>query len=249
MKTIRSNVAAETEILPAPPDGLAAFSRVEMLITLCVLILLAAVALPALANPRQRSQRVQCANNLRQIFVAAQWWGHDHRDRVPWETPVIEGGTMAHTLASNPWLHFSWMSNELTTPVVLLCPSDSGRPARDFTGDPAGGYLHPNFANRATSYFLSHSLNSLPNGLMAGDRNLNHDGVSSGCANFNTTFALFHPGSVPANFSWNTNLHALAGNIMRLDGQVRQFSNNELRADIQSMPLNDSGITHFIPPR
>jgi competence protein ComGC len=239
---------------PGGDEGVAAtaeraFTRLELAALLAALALLAVLALPALANPRQRSQRVQCANNLRQIFVAGQLWAADHRDRVPWELTLAEGGTLAHPLAPNAWLHFAWLSNELASPVVLLCPSDSGTPARDFSGSPTGGYVHPNFANRATSYLVAHSRDGLPNGMMAGDRNLNYEAlILSGCANFTTAFQIST--SIQTGLAgWNTNLHNQAGNLVRLDGRVGQFTNPELRADIRSWPPNDNGFMHFVSPR
>jgi competence protein ComGC len=132
--------------------GARAFTRAELLVILAVLSLLALIVLPALANTRPRSARVICANNLRQIGVGMQLWGNDHDDQPPWEVRLEQGGTYQHPLAPNTWLHFAWLSNELASPKLLLCPADSGKAAYDFTGDPLGGYLHPNFANRATSY-------------------------------------------------------------------------------------------------
>jgi type II secretory pathway pseudopilin PulG len=232
---------------PRQPVAVQAFTRLELLALLAGLALLAAVALPALAGPRQRSQRVMCANNLRQIVAAVQLWGADHRDTVPWELPLADGGTRLHVLGANPWLHFSWLSNELASPVVLLCPSDTGRPAQDFSGDPARGYIHPNFANRATSYFLAHSRIGHPTGLMAGDRNLGFDATTV-CSAFPIALSLTTFPLSPS-FAWNTNLHNQAGNIVRLDGRVEQFSNLELRADLQAMRPDDNRATHYITPR
>jgi len=232
---------------PCQPVAVQAFTRLELLALLAGLALLAAVALPALAGSRQRSQRVMCANNLRQIVAATQLWGADHRDTVPWELPLADGGTRQHALGANSWLHFSWLSNELASPVVLLCPSDTGRPAQDFTGDPARGYIHPNFANRATSYVIAHSRNGHPTGLMAGDRNLGYDSTLN-CSQFPIAFRLITSPLSPA-FAWNTNLHNQAGNLARRDGRVEQFSNVELRADLLAVRPDDNGSTHYITPR
>src|SRR5262245_33734498 len=90
-----------------------AFTRVDLLIVIAVIVLLAAVVLPALANNRFRSDRVICANNLRQIGMAMQLWANDHNELPPYDVPAAEGGTLGHALAPNAWLHFSWVSNEL----------------------------------------------------------------------------------------------------------------------------------------
>jgi len=220
---------------------------VEFAVLLAVLGLVVLVILPALAGPRQRSERATCANNLRQIGAAFQLWGNDHDDQLPHEVSVIDGGTRLHTLAVNVWLHFSWLSNELNSAAVLFCPTDSGRPARDFTGDPAGGYIHPNFANRATSYFLAHLSTLAPgptSALLAGDRNVGWE-TTGGCSRFNVAQGVSRPPT--SLFAWSTNLHGNNGNVLRLDGRVEQFSNLELRAAI--IPLDDNGSFHFIIPR
>src|SRR5262245_42715811 len=177
--------------------GEAGFTRADLLALVLVTGLFAVIVLPALANNRTRSQRVICANNLRQIGVAMQQWGNDHNDLFPQEVSVAEGGTSVHPLAPNVWLHFSWLSNELCSAQVLFCPSDTGRPARDFSGDPNGGYVHPNFANRATSYFLTHSRGDQFAEMLSGDRNVGwHFPVS--CGRFGTALNVeFGPFPVP----------------------------------------------------
>ena len=157
---------------------------------------------------------------------------------------------MVHPLAPNTWLHFAWISNELATPKILLCPSDTGEPARDFGSSPDGGYVHPNFASRATSYFLSHGNVSRlnPVDIVGGDRNFGSDG-SGGCARFGTVqlTAQFPPSS---NYAWNTNLHYNAGNLIRLDGRVDQVSNKALRDAALARPPNDGPANlHFVAPR
>src|SRR5262245_25725168 len=99
-------------------------TRVDLLALLAGVVLLGLVGVPVVANPRLRSDRVACSNNLRQVGMAMQVWGNDHGDLVPQEVPVAEGGTRQHPLAVNAWLHFSWVSNELGNAQTLFCPSD-----------------------------------------------------------------------------------------------------------------------------
>jgi len=229
------------------PTGLA-FTRTELLVILAVLVLLALVVLPALANSRPRSARIICANNLRQIGTGYQLWGNDYGDQPPWEIRPEQGGTLQHPLGVNAWLHFSWISNELQSARVLLCPSDSGRLADDFSFDPAGGYLHSNYRNNATSYFLTHAFVGGQFVMFAGDRNLRTDSFG-GCSRFpQVTWA----NALSAAFGWDTNLHNEAGNIIRLDGRVNQYSNEELRAATTADPINDRNLQsplHLLKPR
>ncbi len=232
--------------------GLAAFTRVEATVLTAMVGLLLAVVLPALAHDRTRSSRIACANNLRQIGVASQLWGNDRGDRPPWEIPVNQGGTLQHTLSGNAWLHFASMSNELASPRILLCPSDTGRLATEFSSSADGGFLNPNHRNNSVSYFLTHAFQNGQFSMFAGDRNFLTLAGSGTCSRFPTvSFA-----NVNSPLGWDTNLHNRAGNIVRLDGRVNQYSDTELNAAVRGDPLSDSvGIDdgsrsfHILKPR
>jgi hypothetical protein len=205
--------------------------------------------LPALANNRARSDRVICANNLRQIGTGFQLWGNDHNDTLPQEVPVPQGGTMQHSLAPNVWLHLAWISNEVANPKIFLCPSDTGQPASDFTGRSAGGYLHSNFRNAATTYFLGYTgIFSLNNAVevVAGDRNVGTAGVS-GCSRFNTALIVLR--SPPAGIAqWTGGLHGSVGNILSFDGRVEQLDREGLNRAFDRH-TDDNGSKHIITPR
>ena len=228
----------------------AAFTRLDLLATLLVLALCAAVMLPALASNRPRSHRVLCASNLRQIGNAFNLWGSDHGDRIPYTVALNEGGTALHPLGVNPWLHFSWISNELSTPAILLCPSDTGRPARDFSADPNGGYLHPNFANAATSYALSHGEYGSGLTMVSFDRNLGYDAIGN-CPFFSRVWFLGVNWTLPPspNLRWDDKLHVASGNILRLGGHVDQVSNAGLPSAFTFPTDDNNGTKHFIKPR
>jgi hypothetical protein len=227
---------------------LLAFTRLELLAVLAALAFLATVVLPALANTRPRSNRVICANNLRQIGIGFQLWGNEHNDTLPQEVPVSQGGTMQHALAPNVWLHLAWISNEVANPKIFLCPSDTARPAFDFSVNP-GGYLHPNARNAATSYFLGYTGASFvndPDATIAGDRNVSTAGVS-GCSRFNTALSI--PNHSPATIgAWITGLHGVVGNVLTWSGQVKQLDSDGLHRALD-FPNNDNGAKHVITPR
>lgn len=64
-----------------------------------------ALLLPALAKWKGRGQTDQCANNMKQIGFAARIWSTDHNEMYPPD--------------------FLTMSNELFSPKILVCPSDT----------------------------------------------------------------------------------------------------------------------------
>lgn len=235
--------------LPVPRSALQhAFTRTEALGLVAMLSLLIAIVLPALAHDRTRASRIACANNLRQISMGFQLWANDHDELPPWEIAPANGGTMLHTLGANAWLHFSWISNELRTARVLLCPSDTGKLADDFTLGPAG-YLNANNRNQSTSYFLSHAFSGGQSVVFIGDRNLQTPAGFTSCSRFPQVAAV-NINNFPG---WDSNLHNQSGNVARFDGRVHQYSNNELRDALRADPISDRNpdlsTLHFLKPR
>jgi hypothetical protein len=96
-------------------------------------LILAGLLLPALAQAKQKAQRINCANNLKQVGLAFRLWALDNTDRFPFNVPAKEGGTLefctrgADGFDTNGWMHFQVMSNELNTPKLLVCPADSSK--------------------------------------------------------------------------------------------------------------------------
>jgi prepilin-type processing-associated H-X9-DG protein len=77
------------DISPRCPDGSAsrpylAFTRTELLVLLVVIGFLAALLLPAFAAAtREKAPRVQCQNNLQQLWLAVQIYGNENNDKPP----------------------------------------------------------------------------------------------------------------------------------------------------------------------
>ena len=90
----------------------------------------------ALAQARERAQSIQCVNNLKQIGLAARVWALDNRDSEPDNREVFPSDFLS-------------MSNELSTPKILVCAGDTNRPvATDWASFSAANcsyeYLAPN---------------------------------------------------------------------------------------------------------
>ncbi len=193
----------------------AAFTRLELLVVLVVLAVLCSVVLPALAGVHPRSQMVECLNNLRRVGRAFQTWASNTEDRYPWLVPQSEGGSRALASASD---HFRTVSNELGSPVVLVCPSDGIKTA----------VSQWNFfrTDQNLSYFAGlHGSLSQPRAWLAGDHNVTGlAGQACSLAQVSSCTGVF-PGSAS---SWQPDVHALAGNILLGDGSVRQASQRDL---------------------
>src|SRR3954464_12020781 len=67
--------------------------------------------------------RIQCVNNLKQTGLAFRIWAEDQTSTFPMQLSTTNGGTMEFTTGLNAYRHFQVMSNELSTPKVLFCPT------------------------------------------------------------------------------------------------------------------------------
>jgi type II secretory pathway pseudopilin PulG len=62
---------------------ISAWSLVELLAVVAVLVLVGAMLFPAFARPGGNSHALQCLNNLKQLMAAMQMYSHDHHDLFP----------------------------------------------------------------------------------------------------------------------------------------------------------------------
>lgn len=211
-----------------PVERVRAFTRLDAAALVGALSLLLVLVLPVIAGDRARSSRAQCLNNLRQIGIGMALWGDDHRGEPPHHIPYAEGGTRRHPLAANAWVHFSYISNGLPSAKVFFCPSDTGTPARDFSADPTGGYLHSNFRNAATSYLLAYTYYADDLRIQSGDRNVYSLGTI-GSSYFNySSYVPMNP--LHRDFRWMPGLHGDEGNLLFSDGQAQAVDTIGLRA-------------------
>lgn len=117
-----------------------AFTLVELLCVMAIIAILAALMLPVLNQSKARVKRMECANNLHQLGVAFQMFMHDHDDKFPMAVPLAAGGSQEFVQNGYAvggefyfaYRHFQALSNELSSPAILICPADTRLPATNF---------------------------------------------------------------------------------------------------------------------
>jgi type II secretory pathway pseudopilin PulG len=101
-----------------PPSARAAFTLIELIVIVGIIVLLAGVLLPSLRETKRRAQRIDCVGNLKQVGLSFRLWSLDSSDQYPMARSTNYGGTLE--VGEDVWRTFLVMSNELGTPSVLF---------------------------------------------------------------------------------------------------------------------------------
>jgi len=182
-----------------------------MVVVVCVLIL-AAVILPTLTQPR-RPRGINCVSNLKQINLAFRIWEGDNGNQYPMAVSVTNGGAMETMAAGNLAVCLQCASNEMSTTKILVCPADSDRTFA--TNWNELNSLH-------VSYFISADASEdHPETVLDGDDNFLISGkpVRSGL------FELMSNSPV----AWSGMRHRHVGNLGFADGSVQEESQSGLQ--------------------
>ena len=206
-----------------------AFTGWDLLICVVTVVLLLGFLLPAMTKQRGSSNRINCVSNLKQIGLAFRMWSNDKGDKFPMHN--TNGGTMEFCLTGEVWRHFSIISNELNTPKMLVCATDTARQRVS------------NFAqftnNSHLSYFVGlDAEETMPQTILTGDRNIISPTVKpvKGVLSISTNNRV----------EWTKAMHNQAGNVGLADGSASQATSAQLNKQFQAAAISTTQAVYRI---
>jgi competence protein ComGC len=196
-----------------------ALTSVEVLVVITITALLIILLLPRLATAKRTAERITCNGNLKEIGLSFKVWEGDHTNLYPMSISTNFGGTLEYVPTAEIFRHFQVMSNELSTPKILVCPADVRQPAKDFGST---------FGNTNISYFVGvDAVDPEPQMFLSGDENFAISGipVKSGMLELSTNIPI----------TWTAARHKFIGNIGLADGSVEQINTINLQQAFQQI--------------
>jgi type II secretory pathway pseudopilin PulG len=195
-------------------DSRRAFTLLELMVIATVMCVLLALLIPATVKGIAKQKRIGCVSRLKDMGLSYRIFATDNHDLFPWQ--LITNAPPAKTF-DDALRHYLAISNELSTPKILVCPSDTRKAAADWVS----------LSRTNLSYFVSlDSAETYPRSILVGDRNVTTNGVRIGSGIVDM--------AGQTNVAWDGAMHRFQGNAAMGDGSVQQLSVARFREQMRN---------------
>lgn len=250
-------------------NGRKGFTLIELLVVIAIIGILASLLLPALGKAKNRSNRVKCTSNLKQIATALKAFAGEMDNRMPWHlthSMIHEHFGVRYTglcLERNIY-RIDTIARDLGRPRVLVSPLDSRQHQWNDVGEQislqrsaaqTGGNTMYGVYNNTISYGVHHGGDDLnPNKILGFTRNISASGSG----------VYYYPGVagrgrasstalVRIRDRWTGNTENIKysmtglfrgqGNLTLSDGSVQQMNDSGLRKAYDKHRTSLDGIS------
>ncbi len=173
----------------------AAFSLVELLVTLAIMLIMAVMLYGFGSASHQRTQKELCHDQLQKIYLALQIYANDFGGRLPLNTNAVTSEDVLNELVPRYTADTS----------IFICPG--GRDAQIPSGEPLTRH------KISYAYYMGRRLPSAPEGtqtVLMSDRQVDTEPKRAG------EYVFSKNGRSPGN-----NHHKYGGNFLMSDGSVQ----------------------------
>ena len=144
---------------PKPKAG-AAFTLIELLTVIAVILALAALLLPVISKAKTQSQRTTCVSNLRQVSLAIRMYADDNKDVLPQLGQHSRGSDLVW-IAFRPMVQNYLSIQRQASPddKVFVCPADKFSVEWSAVPPHQGGPIYENTITHGITNFTSYLFN------------------------------------------------------------------------------------------
>jgi type II secretory pathway pseudopilin PulG len=207
-----------------------ALTLTELLVVIATVAMLAMLVLPALAGVQNKSGRMQCANNLRQIGVASMLYANENSTWLPlcWLDPTSPNGSHGlNVLNQMVYTRYVWISSP-TSPSPPYQVQTNASPAAYFQNL---GYLyHVGLAGNGNIFYCPAQWSS---GYLGAD-------------SYSPLLTTDSTGIVRSSYDYNPRAVVVGSSYIRQYQKTSQLEPRKLFAvDDFSSGLNPNTFAHF----